>query len=66
MKQLIPINETFTCLLETHLAKEEQIGIPEYRIYRNDDIKNSKVILITVTNSIKTISVKVSRYDEVG
>ena len=58
MKQLIPINETFTCLLETHLAKEEQIGIPEYRIYRNDDIKNSKVILITVTNSI--------RYDEVG
>ena len=54
------------CLVETHLAKEEQIGIPGYRIYRNDGTKNSKGILIAVRNSIKTISVEVSRYDEVG
>ena len=56
----------FICLVETHLAKEEKIGIPEYRIYRNDGTKNRKGILISVRNSIKTISVEVSRYDEVG
>ena len=54
------------CLVETHLVKEEQIGIPGYRIYRNYDPKNSKEILIAVRKSIKTISVEVSRYDEVG
>ena len=54
------------CLVETRLAKEEQIGIPGYRIYRNDGTKNSKGILIAVRNSIKTTSVEVSRYDEVG
>ena len=54
------------CLVETRLAKAEQIGIPEYRIYRNDGMKNSKGILIAVRNSIKFISVEVSRYDEVG
>ena len=37
-----------------------------YRIYRNDDTKNSKGILLAVRNSIKTISIEVSRYDEVG
>ena len=30
------------CLVETHLAKEEQIEIPWYRIYRNDGTKISK------------------------
>ena len=54
------------CLVETHLAKEEQIGIPGYRIYRNDGTKNSKGILIAVRNSIKTISAEVIRYDEVA
>ena len=57
------------CLAETHLAKEEQIGISGYRIYRNnrnEDTKNSKGILITVRNRIKTILGEVSRYDEVG
>ena len=54
------------CLVETHLAKEEQIGIPGYRIYRNDGTKNSKGILIAVRNNIKNMSVEVSRYDEVG
>ena len=56
----------FICLVETHLAKEEKIGIPEYRIYRNDDRKNSKGILIAGRNIVKTISVEASRYDEVG
>ena len=37
-----------------------------YIIYRNDDTKNSKGILLAVRNSIKTISIEVSRYDEVG
>ena len=51
------------CLVETHLAKEEQIAIPGYRIYRNDGMKSSKGILIAVRNSIKNISIEVSRYD---
>ena len=25
-----------TCLVETHLTREEQIAIPGYRLYRND------------------------------
>ena len=54
------------CLVKTHLAKEEQIGIPGYRIYKNDGTKNSKGILIAVRNNIKNMSVEVSRYDEVG
>ena len=33
---------------------------------KDDGTKNSKGILIAVTNSIKTMSVEVSRYDEVG
>ena len=53
-------------LLETHLTEEEQIEIPWYRIYRNDGTKNGKGILVAVGNSIKTISVEVIRYDEVG
>ena len=53
------------CLVETHLTKEEEIGIPGYRIHRNNDTKN-RGILIAVRNSIKTISVEVRRYDEVG
>ena len=51
-------------LVETHLAKEEQTEIPGYKICRNDDTKNSKGILVAVRNSIKTISIEVSRYDE--
>ena len=54
------------CLVETHLAKEDQIGIPGYRIYRNYGTKNRKGILIPVRNSIKTIAVEISRYDKVG
>ena len=53
------------CLGEIHLEKEEKIGIPGYRIYRNDGTKERKEILIEVRNSFKTISVEVSRYDEV-
>ena len=43
-------------LIETHL----------YEIYRKDGTKNSKEILKTERNSIKTISVEVGRYDGVG
>ena len=53
-------------LIETHLAKEEQISMPGYEIYRKDGTKNSKEILKTERNSIKTISVEVGRYDGVG
>ena len=53
------------CLGEIHLEKEEKIRIPGYRIYRNDVTKKRKEILIEVRNSFKTISVEVSRYDEV-
>ena len=40
--------------------------IPGYRIYRKDDTKNSEGILEAVKVNIKTISVDISRYDEVG
>ena len=53
-----------TCSVETHLAKEEEIEIPGYRIHRNDGTK-TRGILIAVRNSIKTISVEVRRYDKV-
>ena len=53
------------CLVEIHLEEEEKIGISGYRIYRNDGTKKSKEIFTEVRNSFKTISVEVSRYDEV-
>ena len=53
-------------LIEAQLAKEEQTGIPGYRIYRNDGTKNSNGISIAVRNSIKAMLVQVSRYYEVG
>ena len=53
------------CLVETYLAKEKQIAIPGYKIYRNNGTKN-KGILVAVRNSIKSISVEVIRSDEVG
>ena len=58
--------QKLVCLGETHLAKEKQIAIAGYRIHSNDGIKNSKGILIEERNSIKNISVEVTRYDEVG
>ena len=57
---------SFICLAETHLAKEEQIRIPGFEIYRNDGTEKSKGILVAARNSIKTIPVEVSRYDKVG
>ena len=48
------------------MAKKEQIEIPGYKNYRNDDTENSKRIVVALRNSIKTISVEVSTYDEVG
>ena len=53
-------------LIRNTAAKEEQIGISGYRIYRNNGTKSSNRILIAVRNSIKTISVEISRSDEVG
>ena len=46
-------------LVEAHLVKEEQIGIPGYRVYRNNATENSKGILLAVRNTIKNISVEV-------
>ena len=56
----------FICLVETHLAKEEEFAIPRYWIYRNDGTKNSNGILTTVRNNVKIISAEISRYGEVG
>ena len=58
--------QKLVCLGETHLTKEKQITTARYRIHSNDGIKNSKGILIAERNSIKNISVEVTRYDEVG
>ena len=54
------------CLVKTDLTKEEQIKVPRYRIYKNNCKKSTKEISVAVRNNIKTISVEVSRYDEVG
>ena len=42
--------------------------VPGYRIYRKDGTKDNKGMLVAVRNNIniKTISVDVSGYDEVG
>ena len=46
------------------LNRSTSWNIREQNVYRNNSTKNSKGIL--VKNNIKTISVKVSRYDEAG
>ena len=56
---------SFICLVEIHLEKEEQIQTPGYTIYKNDSTKSRKGVVVAVRNSIKTISVEISRYDEV-
>ena len=43
----------------------EQIEAPGYAIYKNDSIKSRKGVVVAVGNSIGTISVEISRYDEV-
>ena len=45
--------------------EEEQIETPGYVIYKNYSIKSRKGVVVAVGNSIKTISVELSRYDEV-
>lgn len=46
------------------VSRSTSWNIREQNVYRNNSTKNSKGIL--VKNNIKTISVKVSRYDEAG
>ena len=45
--------------------EEKQIEAPGYAIYKNDSIKSRKGVVVAVGNSIRTISVEISRYDEV-
>ena len=52
-------------MMTIHLEKEEQIQTPRYTIYKNDSTKSRKGVVVAVRNSIKTISVEISRYDEV-
>ena len=51
---------TLICLVETHLLKEEQIQIPEYKIFRKDGTTNSRYILIAIKEQLKTIVAEVN------
>ena len=53
-------------MVETHLTKKEQIQIPGYKIFRNDDTTNSSGILIVIKENLKAIVVEVNREDEIG
>ena len=57
---------TLICLVEPHLTKEEQIQIPGYRYFRNDGTTNSRSILITIKENLKTIVTEVNREEEIG
>ena len=48
-------------MVETHLLKEEQIQIPEYKIFRKDGTTNSRDILIAIKEQLKTIVAEVNR-----
>ena len=55
------------CLVETHMQEEEKITIPGYEtVYRNDKTLNSGGILITVKDTLKTITMPVAQETEVG
>ena len=57
---------SITCLVETHMAEEEHIEIPVWRIYRNDGTKNQKGLVVAARNIINTMSIEFCRYYEVG
>ena len=55
------------CLVETHLAKEDTISIEGYDlIFRNDSTSDSGSILIACENRLRSITVQVDEYSEVG
>ena len=55
------------CLVETHLAKEDTISIEGYDlIFRNDSTSDSGGILIACENRLRSITVQVDEYSEVG
>ena len=50
------------CLVETHMQEEEEIRIPGYlTIFRNDKTSNSGGIIITVKDTVKTITMQVKQ-----
>ena len=50
------------CLVETHMQEEEEIRIPGYlTIFRNDKTSNSGGIMITVKDTVKTITMQVKQ-----
>ena len=55
-----------TCIVETHMLKEEEIQIPGYsRMYRNDLSANSGGIVIGVRENIKNISLELKQENNV-
>ena len=55
------------CLVETHLAKEDTISIEGYDlIFRNDSTSDSEGILTACENRLRSITVQVDEYSEVG
>ena len=55
------------CLVETHLAKEDTISIEGYDlIFINDSTSDSGGILIACENILRSITVQVDEYSEVG
>ena len=52
-------------MVETHLAKEELIQIPGYKIFRNDGPANSTGISIAIKEKLKTIVAEVNTEHEI-
>ena len=55
------------CLEETHMQEKEEIRMPVYEtIYQNEKTPNSERIIISIKNTMKTITMQVKQETEVG
>ena len=55
------------CLVETHMQEEEEIGMPGYEtMYQNGKTSNSGGIIISVKDTMKTITMQLKQETEVG
>ena len=52
---------TLICLVEIRFTKQEQIQIPWHKIFSNDGTTNSRGILITIKEKLKSIVLQGSK-----
>ena len=67
METISDYQPILTCLVETHLEKEEEIWMPGYsQIFRNGRSGNSGDIMLPVKDNIKTVTLEVAQEKEIG